>query len=381
MDAWSAHHLYLGAVKSLGEERALDVRRYALSLKKSKLPVIFSIAHLAKITNVDYWDLRLTAERKREAANYKMFAVKKRSGGRRFIHSVSGSLFRVQQYINSEILQSVTPHPASFAFHSQGGIRNCAAQHCGAKWIFQYDLENFFYDVTEADVFSIFHDLGYRPLLSFEMARICTTTRLPSHLSDLRVHSPTGNEKYPYADRHRILGVLPQGAPTSPMLSNLAARQLDEKLSSFAEENGFVYTRYADDIAISTTHLTSSLSIAKVNRAVIGAVRTSGFKENKNKMRVAGPGSRKVVLGLLVDGDAPRISRQMYGRIDRHLHASRKYGIVETAKHEGFDSAFGFHNHLSGLISFVKDVDTSRWTDFNKRLLEIRDIWGHQHLG
>ena len=143
------------------------------------MPVIFTLGHLANI-DVSLNVLQETINRKRERANYRMYAVAKRSGGRRFIHAVTLLLFRVQQYIHREILTKVPAHPSAYAFHSHGGIRAYASQHCGARWLFQYDIRDFFYSIDETVVYHIFEKLGYRSILAFELARICTTTSLPS---------------------------------------------------------------------------------------------------------------------------------------------------------------------------------------------------------
>jgi RNA-directed DNA polymerase len=390
METWSTHQLYQEAASSQGSEVAARLQAYAGQLIGRNVAVVFTLGHLARITGIDYRVLHDSVNRRREAANYRMYAVAKRSGGRRFIHSVCGDLFRVQQFINQEILQRCQPHPASFAFHPSGGIRKCAEMHCGAKWIFQFDLTNFFYDVTEIDVYRIFHGLGYRPLLAFEFARLCTTTHLPYGLRRLLFHhgkshleileeapaSDSQSKSMPHPDVSRIMGVLPQGAPTSPMLSSLAARKLDDSLATYAADNGFVYTRYADDITISTSNLASPRLIGNIQRNIVRRIRQSGFKENVKKTRVAGPGSKKVVLGLLVDGGTPRLSRETYHRIDRLLHASVKYDLAPTAAHEGFESAYGFYNHIAGLIAFVKDVDQKRWKDFFERFKTINPPWG-----
>ena len=181
MEAWSVHHLFEKAEAQLGTETAGKLQSYAQRLINAKLPVIFSLEHLARITQSDYHVLRDTVHRRRDSANYKMFAIKKRSGGRRFIHAVSGRLSPVQDFINTRLLQRLRPHQCSFAYHPSGGIRECAARHCGARWLLQYDLRDFFYDITEIDVFRIFERVGYRRLLAFELARLCTTTRLPKH--------------------------------------------------------------------------------------------------------------------------------------------------------------------------------------------------------
>lgn len=375
MENWSAHHIYQKVEPKLGKAAASDLRAYTNKLLRADLPVIFTLRHLAKIVNIDYKILRATVERRREAANYHMFAISKRSGGKRFIHAVSKSLFRTQQFLNSELLQKLKPHQASYAFHKEGGIQKCAAEHCGARWLFQYDLSNFFYDITEANVYSIFLNAGYRPLLAFELARICTTTRLPEDFQYLlrEKRQQTFEKTYAfYNDRSGKRGVLPQGAPTSPMLSNMAAVSLDEKLTEFAGNYGFVYTRYADDLTFSSSSdLPEEMSIGDIHRTIIGLIRKSGFRENKKKTRIAGPGAKKIVLGLLVDGDKPRLSKETYKRIDRHLHATLKYGLFEVAEHEKFDSPIGFYNHIAGLIAFVKDVDLERWNLFNEKFQKI----------
>jgi len=389
METWSTHELFQQASSARGNQTAAQLQAYAQRLISKNVAVVFTLGHLARITGVDFRVLHDSVNRKRESANYRMYAVAKRSGGRRFIHSVCGDLFRVQQFINQEILQKCEPHPASYAFHPSGGIRKCAAKHCEAKWIFQFDLTDFFYDVTEIDVYRIFQGLGYRPLLAFEFARLCTTIHLPSGLKRLLFHHRKAIEanpvddavakvprKYmPYPDMSRVMGVLPQGAPTSPMLSSLAARNLDDSLTKYAQDRGFVYSRYADDITISAAYLSSAGLVGDIQRNIVRRIRESGFRENRKKTRVAGPGSRKTVLGLLVDGQTPRLSRETYRRIDRLIHASVKYELSATAAHEGFDSAFGFYNHLSGLIAFVKDVDQKRWEEFSVRFEKIKTPW------
>lgn len=378
MEPWSVHHLVQNAETALGKEPALDLKQYAQRLMHANLPVIFTLKHLAKIVGVDYAFLRATVERRRESANYHMYAIKKRSGNRRFIHAVSDQLFTIQQFINAEILQKIKPHPASYAFHTEGGIRKCASVHCGARWLFQFDLSNFFHDISEADAYFVFQEAHYRPLLAFELARICTTTRLPQHLKFLlKPHRQIVGKTYAfYRDHSKAVGVLPQGAPTSPMLSNLVSIELDEQMTELAVQHGLAYTRYADDLTLSASQdLPQNISVGQIHRLVIGTIRKCGFKENVNKTRIAGPGSKKVVLGLLVDGDIPRISKETYKRIDRHLHATLKYGLAEVAAHEKFDSTLGFYNHLGGLVSFVKDVDRVRWRLFNDRFSRIPTPW------
>ena len=379
METWSAHHLFQKATEKLDSSSAVAIQQYAMNLKQAGLPVIFSLGHLSKITGVDYQLLHDTTNRKREAANYNLFAIKKRLGGRRFIHAVNGKLFYLQKYINDEVLQKIRPHSSSFAFHKSGGIKKCAAAHCGCKWLLQFDLKDFFYTISESMAYHVFISIGYKPLLSFEMARLCTTLHLPKSKRKYLNHSNVYSEYYFDDSEYRenvkkmpyfpqpLLGVLPQGAPSSPMISNLVGLKLDEALYAYAKENSFVYTRYADDLTFSATVLPGGKSIGRLKRDIISLIRKSGFWENQGKIRIAGPGSKKIVLGLLVDGASPRISRELYKRIDRNLYSIEKFGIEKVAEHDGFESTYGFINHLSGLLSFIKDVDLERWKKFYQK--------------
>jgi len=359
MGTWSAHHLFGKAEAQLGDAAALDLSRYAQRLRNRGLPVIFTLGHLAKITNIDYEFLHETVNRKREVTNYRMFAIRKRSGGRRFIHAVSGKLSTVQHFLNKEVLSKIHPHPASYAYHRNGGIRACAERHCGARWLLHFDLKDFFFTIHEARVYKIFRMMGYRELLSFELAILCTTTRLPRSLSHYVIRHPSReaySSNWPYRE-YRYIGVLPQGAPTSPMLSNRAAYEMDEDLDRFATELGLVYTRYADDLTFSAYELPRGWSIGKLKFQVERMIEKNGFRVNPSKFSVSGPGSRIIVLGMLVDGDRPRLSKWMRHRIDRLLYSIEKFGWAKVARFDKFDSLYGFYNHVQGLIAYLQDAD------------------------
>lgn len=384
METWSAHHLFQKASKQLDATSAESLQRYACRLRSQKLPVIFSLGHLSKITGIDYELLHESVNRKRDVANYNMFSVRKRTGGRRFIHAVNGKLFYLQKFINDEILQKVDPHSASFAFHSSGGIKQCAAMHCGCRWLIQFDLKDFFYTIAEPAVCRVFVNLGYKPLLSFELARLCTTLHLPKSKKRYIELNRSFDDSYrdfddlsspPYHSQ-KTIGVLPQGAPSSPMLSNIVAKKLDELLFDYAQDNGFVYSRYADDLAFSASDLPSRKTISQIKREIISLIRKGGFRENDDKIRIAGPGSKKVVLGLLVDGKAPKLTKQLRKRIDRNIYSIEKFGIEAVAENDGFESVYGFFNHVSGLMSFIHDVDKQQWGKLNPRFQSIQESLG-----
>jgi len=381
METWSVHSLYSQAKESLGQESAESLQKYAAGLRANGLPVIFSLGHLAHIVGADCDVLKQTVLRNRERANYRMYRITKRSGGHRYIHSVNGKLLEIQRFINEFILQKTVVHPASMAYRSgSGGIRKCALAHCRCRWLFQFDLKDFFWDVSEVDAFHVFNNLGYRRLLSFELARICTTIHLPVVAHSKIYHVARRHRLPPYEDpilpygRSNCsgVGVLPMGAPTSPMLSNLTAYKLDCALAQIAESHRMVYTRYADDLCFSLNRDPNNSEISTIRSSIVSAIRANKFMVNDKKTRIARPGSTKEVAGLLVDGDVPRIPRHTRGRIDRLLYAIEKYGIDAVARNDGFDTTVGLYNHLCGLVAYASDVDPALGLLISERLRSLR---------
>lgn len=185
--------------------------------------------------------------------------------------------------------------------------------HCGARWLFQFDLQDFFYSVNEIAVYNVFKGLGYKPLLAFELARLCTTTRLPKHKKHLLLSSHRSERFKGYRFYHSArtpVGVLPQGAATSPMLSNLVAKQMDQAFATLSDELGAVYTRYADDITLSLAErLPDGVTTGTIYRRVQQIIKGHGFQSNKNKTRVAGPGSKKGCTRLACRWPKPEIQQ------------------------------------------------------------------------
>ena len=216
------------------------------------LPALLSLNHLAIRTQTSYTYLRGIVQRD-DSESYRKFSIRKRSGGRRFIHVPDPMLYRVQKWIHEHILKKIPCHPSSHAFTPKSSILKCASKHTGAQWLIKMDIQGFFDSVSEIQVFRDFKDLGYQPLVAFELARICT---LHPGIRGPRWDDPAWqvkgyNAKIPYYNSG-ILGYLPQGAPTSPLLSNLVMREIDNSIQKISRKVGLTYTRYSDDLTFSS---------------------------------------------------------------------------------------------------------------------------------
>lgn len=363
MNRWRPQ-LYIQQGLARGHERDLVERAAAAGRKTiavhDELPPILTLRHLAHLAGVEYWFLRGVVTRRLDAP-YTVFSVRKASRQEyRRICVPMPDLMKVQRWVARRVLRLGRPHEASSAYHSGAKIVDAATVHCGCAWLIKVDVRRFFESISEIAVYRAFLEFGYHPLVCFELARLCTMIQgtVRGDPERWRVHG-SGRAAIPdYTSRH--VGHLPQGAPTSPMLANLAVRSLDEGITKIAGRYELAYTRYADDICLSTRSRSFDRRTAAV---VVGdvyeAMSRVGLSPNIAKTRVSPPGARKIVLGLSVDGSSPRLPRDFRESLRQHLHylARQDCGPARHAEKRGFASLLGMRDHISGLISYAGQVD------------------------
>jgi hypothetical protein len=159
------------------------------------------------------------------------------------------------------------------------------------------------------------------------------------------------------------------------MLSNLAMVEFDEEVARVAHDAGLIYTRYSDDLAFSSSFpdFTRARAVQLIER-VFTIMLGYGLRPNATKTVMAPPGSRKVVLGLLVDRERPRLSRQFRSMLGRLLHGAeepRGGALADYVHWRGFRTIQGFLNHLEGLLNFARMVDTAYAEPLRKRFERI----------
>lgn len=333
------------------------------------MPAVLTLAHLAKRSGVSYPALRKFVVR--SETNYAYFRIRKRSGGHRQISVPTAELWAVQKWIHCNILLGASAHPACYSFLPGKSICDCAAVHRGARWVIKIDISAFFGSVSERDVFDVFRRLGYRALIAFEMARIATDA--PTFSQRYR-HTPWRRHPGPYVitsySQERV-GYLPQGAPTSPQLSNLVMFDIDDQISGLARTAGLKYTRYSDDMTFSTSSTFSRKQAQKIIHRVAAIIRAKGFRLNAEKTRIIPPGGRQSVLGLLVDGAQPKLARKFRDNLRMHIFYMKKNGVQAHAENRGFDSVSGLYRHIKGLLDYSKSIDLAYWTKLSRQFSDV----------
>jgi retron-type reverse transcriptase len=158
---------------------------------------------------------------------------------------------------------------------------------------------------------------------------------------------------------------LPQGAPTSPALANLAAYRLDVRLTAYAQELGASYTRYADDLAFSGDRRLLRGAPA-LRRAVSDIARDEGFAVHPRKQRLMTAAGRQSLCSVVVN-DRLNVPREEYDRLKAILHDASRHGL-DAANRDGRPR---FREHLAGRIAWVASLNPEKGARLHARLEAI----------
>lgn len=400
MKTWSPQNFQSKAKEKSGQAVIGNAQKIAKQIQtiNPKLPVIFTLKHLSVRARISYGFVRGVVSRN-PSEPYRSFSIRKRisaprgktskrkaMGVRREVgeHSFrricvpTPKLMQLQRWIDKNILSVAPPHAASVAYSQGKKLIDAAQLHCGSTWLVKLDVKNFFESITEIDVYRVFLSLGYPALLSFELARICTRLGIDSKFARkdvFAVRRLARRKDHVAAYFGSRMGRLPQGAPTSPKLSNLVMRSFDEDMTNLAQKEGMTYTRYADDLCFSTRSRTYTRDKAtKLIRSVYDALGATGLGPNRTKTVVVPPGARKVVLGLTVNDVRPRLPAELKSRMRVHLHYLKLFGPTEHAKRSGFSSTLGMYRHLAGICAFAQQIEPDVAKDWLTKLQGINWI-------
>jgi hypothetical protein len=287
--------------------------------------------------------------------NYHYRWLPRRSGVPRLIEAPKPWLKKLQRRVLHGIVDLIPPHEAAHGFRAGHSPITHARRHVGAAVVLRFDLEDFFASVDAGRVFGIFRTSGYPEQVSHLLTALCTNASARHALGDVRRASDPDRVDRLHQLRSRLATPhLPQGAPTSPTIANLAAFRLDCRLSGLATSLGGSYSRYADDLAISGgTHLAArSASIRSIVRKI---VEEEGFRLNERKSQLMTRAGRQRLTGVTVN-EHPNVSRATYDRLKALLHEARKHGPERANRAK----VTNFRVAVLGEISWVESVNPKR---------------------
>lgn len=321
-----------------------------------------TLEDLAEETETDVEYLRAIVDRRTD--RYDSARLAKRTGGYRYLDVPDARLARFQRGLLRGLLDQIPVHAAAYGFVRGRSAIKCASRHLGARWLLRVDLKDFFPAIDERDVYhALRRRLDADRLMAFQLARIFTRSGgvHPSN-RDVRGRGAYAEPHLAYGRRYaaafppRVLGYLPQGAPTSGAIANLVAEYLDVRLTNVAKTHRLRYTRYADDLHFSSHRLLSQLEARRVIGEAYGLIRDAGFQPNLKKTRIYNNSFTPRVLGLYVDGSRLRLRHRIRDDIDQTLRAVSRFGLDAHAAHLRQAPA-DVLSRLDGLISFAQGVD------------------------
>jgi retron-type reverse transcriptase len=328
-----------------GVSRGLVDRRSNIEkLQAAGLPVLAAPADVAQALGISISRLRWLAFHSdaSDIVHYVRFTVPKKSGGVRELLAPHRELAKSQRWIFQNIVQGLATHPAAHGFVRGRSIRSNALPHVGRRVVVNADLKDFFPTITFHRVRGAIQQLGYSPAAATILALLCT-------------ESPRRTVEYAGRSFHVATGprALPQGACTSPALSNLIARRLDSRLSGIAAKLGWNYTRYADDLSFSAD---AAADPEKKTGYLLARIRhiaeDEGFLVNEQKTRVLKQSTAMAVTGVIVN-ERPGVRRRDVRRLRAILRNAKRHGLA--SQNRANDPQF--EARLRGQIAFVQMIN------------------------
>lgn len=296
-------------------------------LNSLNLPVINDLDELSNKLGLSKRIIYLLS-RKNEKF-YTKILIPKKSGSMREILQPSYVLKITQKWILKEILEKIITSKEAMAFKagSSFGIKSNAERHRYSLYILKIDFKDFFTSIKRYKVFSVFRKIGYNNLIANILTNICI-----------------------YQD------YLPQGAVTSPYLSNLVCYEFDNFIRNICEKREIVYTRYADDLIFSCDNISE---LRKLEKKIIDISFKNGFTVNTEKTKYMAPNRRKSVTSITINDEKIKANKE----IKRKLR-SMIYNSINN-------SDYSNNQKIRGYVAFIKSIEPNYK---NKILSYIKNI-------
>ena len=236
------------------------------------------------------------------AISYRKLSVKKRNGKERNLLIPNAELSKIQKSIYHKLLSKLKVHFSAKGFRKGESIVTNAVEHVNKSVVIKLDIRNFFATTSEQRVKEYFVNIGWSKNVSALLTKLCC-----------------------------YQGGLPQGASTSPILSNLINYRLDARLFGLAKAFGFSYTRYADDMTFSSDK-DNGKAVNKIKSMAKNIVSEFGYSLNNSKQYIARQHTRQLITGLVVNKKVqlPRETRRWLRAVEHSLANKGKCSLSES---------------------------------------------------
>jgi len=354
-------------------------RTWPSLVRQWPVAAVGSVANLAELLELSGGQLEWLADVRglertvadERLRNYRYRTVARAGGPPRVIEAPKARLKEIQRWVLREILDHVPVHHDAHGFSRGRSVISHARRHAGHEVVLALDLRDFFPSIAAGRVYGMFRTIGYENPVSHVLTGLCTNV-VPQPVWET-VSGRAGADARRNGSRFRFgrrlaTPHLPQGAPTSPALANLAAFGLDRRLSGLAHALDLSYSRYADDLTFS-----GSARLRRGRRGIEALVaeiaHQEGFTINADKTSLRTRGGRQTVCGIVVN-EHPNVPRTEYDRLRALLHNAARAG--PTAQNRS--GVPDFEAHVRGRIAWVSSLNPARGEKL--RLMFARVDWG-----
>ena len=309
---------------------------YAIPLLNNKFPIIFNTSHFCSL--VGYNKIFINRVAVYTSYFYRSFKIKKRNGQMRTIEEPLPSLKEIQHWILNNILEKFDVSPFAKAYKKKHNLKENVRFHSNQETVLNLDIKNFFPSIKSKSIEGIFKNMGYSPLVSNLLAKLCTRNK-----------------------------ILPQGAPTSPFLSNIFMKEIDDAISKYCILGKIKYTRYADDMTFSGTFDKDNLSnfveeLLKIHDLELNHEKTHYLKKNQ----------RQIVTGIVVNQKL-QVPFEKRNAIRSDLYYIKKFGIEEHKTFRKIKKS-NYISHLLGKINFILNINPNdqEFKEYKQFLINLK---------
>jgi RNA-directed DNA polymerase len=309
---------------------------YANPLLENNLPVVYNVNHLSGLVgyNVSY----IKRAVKFQKYFYREFEIEKLNGKKRTLYEPLPSLKEIQLWILNEILYKLKVSRYAKAYVPKRSIKEHAIYHTDEQFVFTLDIKKFFNSIKFEYVESLFRNSGYSEKMSNLFAKLC------------------------FRDNE-----LPQGAPTSPYISNLILKEFDSAVSNYCMENKIKFTRYADDLAFS-----GNLNAEEIEKLVKDELSKIGLELNDDKRKLMKPNQPQLISGIIVNKKA-QLPKKVRNSLRNEMYYIKKFGI-ENHLEQTKQKKTNYIKHLLGRINYLLQINPrdKEFIEYRKFLHELK---------
>ena len=300
---------------------------YAVPLSSQNLPVIYNINHFSGLVgyNVSY----LKRAVKFQKYFYRKFKIKKRNGKNRILFEPLPSLKEIQIWILEEILYKCKVSRYAKAYVPKRSIKEHAIYHTDEPIVLTLDIKDFFKRIKFKRVEALFLEMGYSNQVANLITKLCFLEE-----------------------------ELPQGAPTSPYISNLILKEFDINISDYCMKNKIKYTRYADDLAFS-----GELNENEMEELVKKELRKVGLELNEEKRKIMRPNQPQLISGIIVNKKA-QIPKRDRNDLRNQMFYIKKFGLKSHMERTN-QTKSNYLKHILGKVNYVLQINP-RDTEFKE---------------